>query len=79
MPVKQGRVRGNKNIFKVGLDFFWKYIFKWIIQKCHQSVKKFGCISDPTNVGPDLDPNFLQRLSADDNSSHQQRELNNWI
>ena len=32
------------------------------------SFKQFGSRSGPTNVGPDLDPNCLQRLSADDTS-----------
>ena len=40
--------------------------FKTIFQEYHQSVKQFGCRSH--FVGPDLGPNCLQRLSADDKS-----------
>ena len=44
-------------------------IFKKIFQNNHQSVKQFGPRSGPTeqchDLGPDLNSNFLQRLSAD--------------
>ena len=32
------------------------------------SVKRFGPRSGPTNVGPDLGPNCLQKLLVDDTS-----------
>ena len=50
-------------------DFFFKInFFKKKIQEHYQSDKQFGSRSGPTSVGPDLDPNCLQRLSAEDES-----------
>ena len=46
------------------LIFFFKNNFYKIFQEYHQSVKQFGSRSG--FVGPDLGPNCLQRLSADD-------------
>ena len=49
--------------FLSSVDFFLKInFFKKIFQEYHQSIKHF--------VGPDLGPNCLQRLSADDKSCH---------
>ena len=62
------------------LNFFKIIFFEKLFQEYHQSGKQFGFRSGPTfsnnldsdqaqqNVGPDLDPNCLQRLSADDTS-----------
>ena len=49
--------------------FFKINFFKKFFQEQYHSVKQFGFRSGPTlcryNVGPDLNPNCLQRLSAD--------------
>ena len=45
------------------LSFFQISFYQKIFQEHYQSVKQFG-----TKVGPDLGPNSLQRLSADDKS-----------
>ena len=55
------------------LLIFFKIAFsEKFFQEYHQSVKQFGPRSDlkfrSQDVGPDLDPNCLQRLSADDTS-----------
>ena len=50
-------------------DFCQNQSFLKFFQEYHQSVKPFGSRSGPTFVGPDLGPNCLQRLSADDTSS----------
>ena len=49
-------------------DFFKINFFKKFFQEHYQSVKWFGTRSGPAHysVGPDLEPNCLQRLSADD-------------
>ena len=44
------------------LTFFKIIVFKPFFQEHYQSVKQFG------SVGPDLGPNCLQRLLADDKS-----------
>ena len=45
------------------------YAFKNFFYKCYYSVKQFGSRSGPTkNVGPDVGPNCLQSLLADDTS-----------
>ena len=36
----------------------------------------FDTDQDPHSVGPDLDPNCLQRLSAEDKSHLQQEKIN---
>ena len=48
--------------------FFNTNFFEKFFQEYHQSVKQFGSSQAPQNVGPDLGPNCLQRLSADDTS-----------
>ena len=50
------------------LQIFFKIIFfEKFFQEYHLSVKQIGSRSGPTFfVGPDLGPNCLQRLSADD-------------
>ena len=52
-------------------DIFFKSVclfvfFSIFFRKYQKSVKQFGSRSRP--VGPDLGPNCLQRLSADDTS-----------
>ena len=47
-------------------DFFKIAFLKKIFQEHYQGVKQFGSRSG--SVGPGLDQNCLQRLSADDNS-----------
>ena len=49
--------------FKFKINFFEKFF-----QEYHQSVSQFGSNSGLTNVGPDLVPNCLQKLSADGTS-----------
>ena len=49
-------------------DFFKKFF-----QEHYDSVKQFGSRSRPAFVGPDLDPNCLQQLSADDKSHNEER------
>ena len=49
-------------------DFFQNQLFKKFFQEYHQSVKQFGSRSGRHIVGPDLNPNCLQRLSADGSS-----------
>ena len=51
-----------------GYFFFQIIFFKKLFQEYHQSAKQFGSGSGPTFVGPDMGPNFLQRISADDKS-----------
>ena len=52
-------------------DFFFKNIFQ---KKIFRNTIRVANILDPDqdrqNVGPDLGPNYLQRLSADDKSHH---------
>ena len=50
--------------------FFLIIFFKKIFQEYHQSVKQFESRSGIHFVGPDLGPNCLKRLSADDKSRH---------
>ena len=50
------------------LIFFKINFFEKFFQEYHQSVKHSGSKSGRHYVGPDLDPNCLQRLSADDTS-----------
>ena len=50
------------------LIFFKIEIFKKNFQEYHRSIKQFGSKSGRHFVGPDLGPNCLQRLSADDTS-----------
>ena len=56
------------------LIFFKINIFKKFFQEYHQSVKQFGSRSGPTFC-PDLGPNCLQRLSADDKLWLARKEL----
>ena len=51
------------------LTFFKINFFKNILQEHYSSVKLSGLHS----VGPDLGPNYLQRLSEDDKSCHLAR------
>ena len=57
---------GNFSCVLLTADFFQNHLFKKFFQEYHQSVKQFGSRSGPTFVGPDLSPNCLQRLSAED-------------
>ena len=59
-------------------DLFFKInLFKKFFQENYQSVKQFqmktDILSDRHFVGPDLGPNCLQRLSADDKSHSKER------
>ena len=56
------------NVFFRLLIFFKKNLKKIVLQEYNQGVKQFGSRSGPTNVMPDLSPNCLVRLSADDTS-----------
>ena len=58
--------------FLSSADFF--QLLRKQIQEYHQSVKQFGSRSGPTKrfVGPDLEPNGLQRLSADNTVTSRQ-------
>ena len=51
-------------------DFFFKInVFKKFNQGQYQSIKQLGSRSGPMfHVGPELGPNCLQRLSADNKS-----------
>ena len=49
-------------------DFFKSTFSKNSFQEYHKRVKQVGSRSGPTFVGPDLGPNCLQMLSADDTS-----------
>ena len=51
--------------FKIKINRFEKFF-----QEHYQSVKMLDPDQDQLNVGPDLGPNCLQRLSADDKSRH---------
>ena len=51
------------------LTFFIINFFKKISHEHYQSAKPFRSRSGPTFVGPDLGPNCLQMLSADDKKS----------
>ena len=54
--------------FLSSADFFKIiFFFEKLFQEYHQSVKQFGSRSGPT-FWPDLVPNSLQTLSADDSS-----------
>ena len=60
---------GNFSYFCCRLLTFFKIIFfKKFFQEHNQSIKRFGSRSGTHSVGPDLGPNCLQRLSADDTS-----------
>ena len=62
-------------IFGCLLIFFSKFIFfKNFFQEYHQSVKQFGSRLGRHFVGPDLGPNCLQKLSADDHRRHIAKE-----
>ena len=49
---------GIFHAFLLSADFFKSNFFETFFQECDQSVKQF--------VKPDLDPNCLQKFSADD-------------
>ena len=51
--------------------FFKFNFFKEFFQEHNQSVKQFGSKLGTMNVGSDLGPNCLQRLSADDKTCHK--------
>ena len=53
--------------------YFKITFFKIFFQEHYQSVKQFGSTLDQ-NVGPDLSPNILQRLSSA--AGHSQKLLN---
>ena len=55
--------------------FFKINFFQQFLQEYHQSFKQFGSRSDMTFVGPDLGPNCLQRLSADDTSKQLKNQF----
>ena len=61
---------GNFSCFCCRLLTFSKLSFSKNCEDHYQSIKQFGPRSGPTfcSVGPDLGPNCLQRLSADDES-----------
>ena len=50
------------------LIFFKINFFVKLFQERYQSVKQFGSRSGPMFGGPELDPNCLQRLLAEDTS-----------
>ena len=52
--------------FLSSADFFKITFFENFLQEYHQCVKQFGPRSGRQRVGPDLGPNCLQKLSADD-------------
>ena len=54
---------GNFMLLMSSADFFQNYLFQEILEY-FQSVRQFGSRS----VGPDLGPDCLQRVSADDKS-----------
>ena len=51
------------HLFFFKINFFIKFF-----QEYHPSDKQFGSRQAGRSVGPDLDPNRLQRLSADNTS-----------
>ena len=57
-------------LFLASADFFLINFLENFFREYNQSVKQFGSRSGlaQQNLGPDLDPNCLQRLSADDTS-----------
>ena len=58
------------------LLFFFKIIvFEKFFQEYHQSVKQFGSRS---NVGPDLGPSCLKRLSANDIGKWRVNSFSSW-
>ena len=61
---------GNFTCFLLSADFFEITVFEKLFQEYHQSVKQFYLGSDQ-NVWPDLGPNCLQMLSADDTSKQR--------
>ena len=55
-------------------DFYFKiYFFKKFFNEHFQSVKLFG---SRHSVGPDLGPNCLQKLSAEDKVATSRRRIN---
>ena len=56
--------------FMLGLrssaDFFQNNFFKKVFEEHCQTAKSLVPFQDQCSVGPDLGPNCLQRLSADD-------------
>ena len=55
------------------LIFFFKInFFKTFFQEHYQIAKGLDPYQDRITFGPDLGPNCLQRLSADNNSHHKQ-------
>ena len=55
-------------MFLSSADFFNINFFEKFLKKYHQCQTVLDPDQDRRNVGPDLDPNRLQRLSADDKS-----------
>ena len=62
------------------VDFFRpkSSFFEKLFQTYHQSVKYLGSRSDRQNVGPDMGPNCLQRLLADDTSQETVKVCFKW-
>ena len=50
-------------------------MFKKILCEHYQSFKSLDPDQDQPSVGPDLDPNWLQRLPADDKLSLARQDL----
>ena len=53
-------------------NFFQNYFFKKFFQNTIRVSNGLEPDQDRQNVGPDLGPSCLQRLSADDKSHHQE-------
>ena len=57
--------------FLSSAHFFQNQLFEQLIQECHQSVNSLDLDQARLFVGPDLGPNCLHRLSADDTSKQR--------
>ena len=60
------------------LAFFLNNVFKILFQEHYQSVRLFGTLDphqDQNSVGPNLDPNCSQRLSADEKAAASKEKV----
>ena len=57
------------------LNFFEINFFEKLLQENRQSVKQIGSRSGPTFCRPDLGPNCLQKLSADNTRGQRVKDL----
>ena len=67
-------------MFLLSADFFWKSTFsKYSFTNTLRVSNSLNPVQAPHFVGPDLGPNYLQRLSIDDNSRQRVKFISYYV